>query len=268
MKMSFLAKFNKKGFSSYFLIALIIFFLDFWLIFNPLRNVFAWALRPLRGSTYYLLGQIDFEDIFLSKRLKQLKDENWELRKRMVETTGDRVRIQLLHRENERLKTLIDFFPKETSLIPAKVLGRRDNYLIINKGEEDGVIVGQTVVEGQHLVGKIVAVYDHESRVVKLGSASLDLPVLVFSDQQECFKEPLSCQKGRGIIVGETVKEILREEEVLAGDLVALLDEPTGILVGRIREVRESQDELYKQAQIEKLIDFNRLIEVFLIVEE
>lgn len=68
-------------------------------------------------------------------------------------------------------------------------------------------------------------------------------------------------------MTGGTIKEILREEEVAEGDLVVLLNDPAGILIGKVAQVWESQDKLFKQARIEKLIDLDRLTEVFLIVK-
>ena len=68
-------------------------------------------------------------------------------------------------------------------------------------------------------------------------------------------------------MTGGTIKEILREEEVAEGDLVVLLNDPTGILIGKVAQMWESQDKLFKQARIEKLIDLDRLTEVFLIVK-
>ncbi|MDD3679703.1 MAG: rod shape-determining protein MreC [Candidatus Shapirobacteria bacterium] len=264
-KVTILKSFNQKKFLGYFLIAGIIFLLDFWIIFRPLKSVFSWFFKPLRGATYQF-SQVKLEEVFYSGKLEQTREENRQLEKQIMLMTGKMAECQWFHDENQRLKNLLDFYPRENfSFISAQVIGRQDDFLIINQGKKNGVFVNQLVVEGQYLVGRVLDVYDREARVLKLGSASLELPVLIFSNQENCFSDLVKCQKGKGIITGDVIKEILREEEIGSGDLVTLLDGPPGILLGRIGRIQESQDKIFKQAQLERLIDLNNLTEVFLI---
>ncbi|MDD3531934.1 MAG: rod shape-determining protein MreC [Candidatus Shapirobacteria bacterium] len=258
--------FNKKSLSGYIFLALIIFLLDYWPLFVPLKNIFNWPFQSLRESVY-CLNNGDWQKIFSSGRTSSLEQENQKLKEERVRLIGEVALLQGLNDENQKLKSLIDFYPEDYHFLPAKVIGRSGDYLIINQGEKAGVLLGQLVVSAQHLVGRITEVYTHEARLVKLGSSLLEWPVLIFADQPDCFSNSIVCQKGRGIVSGQIIKEILREEEVAEGDLVVLLDDPAGILVGRIVQIWESQDKLFKQAKIEKLINPDRLTEVFLIVK-
>ncbi len=263
--MSFWQKIKKNNFLVYFLVALAIFLLDFWVIFQPLKNAFGWASRPFRGSAYQWSKKISLDQALFSRKIAQLDQEKEALEKEVARLTGETAKLQYLSDENKRLKSLVNFFPETIDFSPTKIIGHSGDYLIINRGKKDNVFVGQLLILDRHLVGQVVEVYKEEARVVKLGSGLLELPVLIFSDQPECFDKPLSCQKGRGIMVGQTVEEILREEDVLVGDLVVLLNGPMGILVGKVSRVKETPDEVFKQAQIEKLIEPNHLAEAFLV---
>lgn len=264
--MSVWKNFNKKSFGGYVFLALIIFLLDYWSLFAPLKNIFNWPFRSLKESVYRLNNN-GWQHFFSSGRTISLEKENRELEGELVRLTGEIALLQYLHDENQNLKNLIEFYPKDYHFLPAKIISRSGDYLIINQGERAGVLVDQLVVSNQHLVGRITEVYDYEAKLVKLGSSSLELPVLIFANRPDCFNDSLVCQRGRGIMTGGTIKEILREEEVAEGDLVVLLNDPAGILIGKVAQVWESQDKLFKQARIEKLIDLDRLTEVFLIVK-
>jgi rod shape-determining protein MreC len=265
LKVSFWQKIKKNNFLVYFLVALAIFLLDFWVVFQPLKNAFGWISRPLRGSVYQWSKQISPDQILFSRKIVQLNQEKEALEKEVAKLTGELARLQYLGDENKRLKSLINFFPEEIDFLPTKIIGHSRDYLIINRGKKDNIFVGQLLISDRHLVGQVMEVYKEEAKVIKLGSGLLELPVLIFSDRPECLDKPLSCQKGRGIMTGQTVEEILREEEVLVGDLVILLDGPMGILVGKVSRVKETLDEVFKQAQIEKLIEPNHLVEAFLV---
>lgn len=264
--MSFWESFNKKKFGKYIFLALIIFLLDYSFLLVPIKNIFNRPFQPLREAIYRLNDK-NWQNFFSSGKVNSLKRENQELKEKIADQTSEIAQLKYLADENQRLKNLLDFYPENYRFLPAKIIGRSGSDLVINQGESSGVVSGQLVVSGRYLVGQVVEVYDHEAKLAKLGSSSLELPVLIFADRPDCLKDLSSCQKGKGIMVGETIKEILREEEVLIGDLVMLLNDPNGILVGKIGQIWESQDKLFKQAQIEKLIDPDRVIEVFLIVK-
>jgi len=264
---SFWQRIKKNNFLVYFLVALIIFLLDFWVIFQPFKNAFGWMSRPFRGLVYQWGKKINPDQTPFSKKTTQLNQEKEALEKEVARLAGELAELQYLNDENERLKNLISFFPETINFLPTRIIGHSGDYLIIDRGEKDSVFVDQLLILDRHLVGQVVEVYKEEAKVIKLGSGLLELPVLIFSDQPECFNKPLSCQKGKGIMVGQTVEEILREEDVSVGDLVVLLNGPMGILVGKINQVKETPDEVFKQAQIEKLINPNRLVEAFLVFD-
>lgn len=268
MKIAIFKNFNRKYFLGYFLIAGILFLLDFGPFFTPVKNIFAQVLQPVRSVTYRI-GQFNFEQLFYSDKLKRQEKEIQDLEKQLVAAEGKIVELQQLHDENKRLKGLINStVAKDESLYrPAWIISRQGDYLIINQGEKDKVTVGQLVInQERHLVGRISKTYDQEAKILTIGSVSLELPVLIFSDwREDCFNNLTDCQRTRGIVSGKVIKDILREEKVNVGDIVTLLDGPRGILIGKITQVRESKDSIFKQAEMEELINLDRLTEVFLI---
>jgi rod shape-determining protein MreC len=258
---------KKNRYLKYFLIAVLIFFLDFSVFFKPVKNAFAWLTRPFRQETYQL-SSINLGQVFYSQKVKNLEKTNQELEDQVALLETDLAKYQQLSDENRRLKSLINNSPaQEAEFLPALVIGRQGDYLIINKGKKDGLEEDWLVITDQYLVGRVKSVFEKESKVITVGSGSLELPVIIFADSSNCLKEDESCQKGRGIIRGDLVEEILQEEDIKKGDLVALLDDNLGILIGRVDQVKENQDEIFKQAKINLAADLAILSEVFLVKE-
>jgi len=88
---------------------------------------------------------------------------------------------------------------------------------------------------------------------------------LIFKDDPNCVSQNQLCRQGKGVTHGTKVEQILREEPVAEGNLIALLDGPKGVLVGRVIKVNESSDKVFLEAKFEPLVDFNKLTAVFLV---
>jgi len=263
-----LKKFSQKRFLVYFLFAGALFLLDFGPFFLSFKNVFAKLLQPVRLEACQL-RQFTLGKVFYSSRLKDQEEKILDLEKESAVMRGRIVELQQIYDENKRLRELVGSAMTEGKIIyqPAWVIGHRGDYLMVNRGKEDGVMLEQLVINEKHyFVGRVAEVFDREAKVLVVGSASLELPVSVLSDwERDCFAGAVDCQKAKGILSGEIIKDILREGDIGAGDVVTLLDDHRGILIGEITQVKESKDNIFKQAEMKSLVDFDRLTEVFLI---
>lgn len=267
--MTVLKKFTQKRLLVYFLLAGGLFLLDFGPFFLPLKNVFTKFFQPVRIEVYQLMRQFSGPRVFYSSKLKDQEERILDLEKELALARGEIAKLEQLYDENKRLRELVSSAVTEKKITyqPAWVIGRQGDYLMINRGEKDGVTVGQMVVNEKHyFVGQVAEVFDQEAKVLVVGSASLELPVLILSAWgKDCFTGISDCQKAKGILSGGIIKDILRDGEIGAGDVVTLLDDHRGILVGEITQVQESKDSIFKQAEIKSLVDLSRLTEVFLI---
>ncbi len=225
-------------------------------------------MQPARLGAYRV-KQLAWERVFYSSKLKDQEEKTRELEKELAMMRGKMIELQQLYDENKRLRELANSAVAEGEITyqPAWVVGRQGDYLIINRGKEDGAMVEQLVVDENHyFIGRVTEVFDQEAKILIVGSASLELPVSVLSDwEEDCFTGIVDCQKAKGILSGKVIRDILREEEIGTGDAVTLLGDYRGVLIGEIAQVKESKDSIFKQAEIKSLVDFDRLTEVFLI---
>lgn len=170
-------------------------------------------------------------------------------------------KIQLLEEENASLRAQLETpLPPSWDYIPALVLGK-DRYLIVDKGEKDKVSTGMIVVYKDVVVGRVKSITPHTSFI--------ELP----TDPE--LKIPAKTNKNvRGLLTGVFGNEILftrilQKESVNSFDTVLTSGEeggmPPNLVIGKIKEVVSSDDEVYKEATVEPLLDYDRLTEVFII---
>jgi len=251
----------------FLLIALIIFALDFWIIFQPFKSGFNSLANPIK-KFFYLEKNINLEQIFSTAELRSLKKENRRLEEKIIEFKSELAANQQYHDENIRLRRLLEApLPQDLSFLPAQVITQERKKLLIDKGSKEGVFNRQLVLASNCLIGWVDKIFSHQSHIVRVGSASFDVPVLIFSNQPKCLKTPLFCLKGKGILRGYSVEEILQDEAVVAGDLITFLNNSKGILLGEIVEVNKSDNKVFQKAKIKSLVDSDRLTEVFLLRE-
>ena len=145
--------------------------------YAPLRS----ALHtPLKWSQHGWQAFADRQDEHAL--LLQQQQENQELR----------AQVQLLghfQAENRRLRMLMDSLLNVTDpvliaeLSDTAIDGYRES-VTINKGERDGVYVNQAVIDPYGLVGQVVEVFAHESRVMLITDTRSRVPVYVARTQQ------------------------------------------------------------------------------------
>lgn len=142
-----------------------------------------WILaRPLKGigeSVYFSTGSLahnSFQNIIKSNsRIKELLTAKKTVIEQDKTITRLNLKINQLEdeeNENTRLKSLLELKRRlHNRTIPAEVIGRTtDNWhkqLILNKGKEQNLMVGDSVISKQGIVGQIVEV-NKTSSIVQL----------------------------------------------------------------------------------------------------
>lgn len=225
------------------------------------------SAEPIRVAT------IDFFSLksLQNKRIKSLLDENATLKKQVSEK-------QSLTAENKALK---DQFAKGSSnsqsLLPAKVIGAPGfipgvslpEYLIIDKGEKDGVTAGAAVILENNLVGKVVGSFNNFSKVELITAKNSLFSAKVIVEGMEEIA---------GIIKGKDTEEMVLENVLLTQSLkkdgLVLTkgdkDEkgmgyPPDLVIGKIISIEKKESELFQKAEVKSLIDFANLTHVFVL---
>jgi rod shape-determining protein MreC len=231
------------------------------------------GLSPVQGF-FSKIGQKTycfFQGIFDYERVLE---ENAMLREEIA--AGDTLSYKLLElqKENHRLREMLGFKSSiEYPLLPAEVIARDPSYwfetITINKGYNDGVKKDMAVVTSQGLVGSIYYVSKNSSQVLMLTDSRRAVSALV-----QRSRDPGSI----GIIEGYPEKsEFLRmvnlppDANIQTGDVIissGLGDVfPKGLVIGHVTEVEKDQYGLLQQALVDPAVNFNRLEEVFIVID-
>jgi rod shape-determining protein MreC len=246
-------------------------FLHLFKILSPaekiFNNFFSGALSGLysTGSTVRQTFNSQTSKTDLLNKISELEAKNKNL-------IVDQVRLKSLEEENKILRQNLKFqADSEYQYIAARVISRSDQldlsaksqYLIINKGFEDGIEKGQAVISIDEssnsgvVVGKIAQVKNNTAEIFLLTNPGCQLAVSLWgSDETE------GIARGRlGLTV--EVDYIPQTEELKIGDTVTTsgLEEkiPPNLIVGKITEIIKESNELWQQALIAPLVDLDDL---------
>lgn len=207
------------------------------------------------GKQFYFIFAARFaaqENKALKTTLGQLFSENANLRKKLAETQA------LLSQEKH-----LD--PQTYNMIAARPVGL-GRYLKIDKGSDSGIKGGEAVVFEDNFVGKIIAVSPKSANVQLLTDP--DSKVAAFSQNNE--------GKAKGILTGQfgtdiLLDKILHEEKISMGDIVYSEGTegflPRGLILGKVTEVIDQQNQVFKQAKVQPIFDI-RDIELVFVIEE
>jgi len=148
-----------------------------------LRSVLALAVYPLQtlATLPAALGE-RVSGYFVSQ--SQLRDENAELRAKLLDTSQAAQRFEAAQAETGQLRRLIgaaERLPLRST--PAEILyNGRDPYsrkVIIDKGGQNGVSAGSPVVDENGVVGQVTRVHALSSEVTLLTDKEQAIPVQV-----------------------------------------------------------------------------------------
>ncbi len=246
-------------------LSLIILLLDILNFLNLPKKLIFYITNPVSfgiyntnqkiGRQFYFIFAARFaaqENKALKEQVGKLIAENAEVRKKLAETEA------LVSQEKH-----LD--PKTFNLFPARPIGL-SRYLKIDKGSSSGIQVGQAVIFEDNYLGKVKVVTNENAGVELL--IDPDSKVSAFSLNKE--------GKAKGILAGQfgtelILDKILHEEKINVGDLVYSegLEEflPRGLILGRVTQVLERENEVFKQAKVQPIFDIGDLDLVFVIIE-
>lgn len=243
-------------FIMFLLLSGIVFFFAQRGAFSGLTGFFEQATVPLQRFTFGIFnpeGKLSEEE--------KLREENRNLLVQLAKQ-------QELEKENRALHDQFEVTnPQPKELLPAKIIGRNNDQLVIDKGSKDGINKGTIVVYKDNLVGKVVKVSAHLS-VVHLATH----PAISFT--AEAVKtETLGVINGRGgtsFVFGNVVLSDKLEKDdliITRGDV----DEhgqglPPDLVVGKIISVNKQPSALFQSAEVKSLVDFSKLSTVFVLL--
>jgi rod shape-determining protein MreC len=196
----------------------------------------------------------------------KLKKNNEALSLRIMELQIDESRINELENENKLLKQELGFLDKnnQSALVPARIVDRDPitylDYLIVDKGKNENILVNMAVVSNGILIGQISEVYDTTSKVNLITSRN--------SIVQAMLQDSRSKGVLKGGISGLYLDNIVSDTEYKEGEYVVTSglggDMKEGILIGRAGKIQSFSTGIYKSISVEPLVELSNLELVFI----
>lgn len=242
-----MGKFLSKPFSS-----------AFHFVFSPLEK-YVWAKGQETGTFFFYIFQA--KDIY--QKNIQLAKENVFLKTKINDLTE-------AGEKNELLKQALDFKNKEGfELAQAQIIskGAGDDYIVIDKGEKDGISAGMPVIGASSaLMGKIKTVAGNFSQVALITAKDFSFDVELANEDPKI--ETLALAKGQGNLnlcldFVDKTKTIQVNSQVFTALLGGNF--PEHILVGVVESMQNNPAQAFQTGQIRPYFTDHLTQEVFII---
>ncbi|NLB11773.1 hypothetical protein GX830_00125 [Candidatus Dojkabacteria bacterium] len=272
---------QQRKFSSDYLILLITFVLSIlFLLLDTigslafLRRGISFVADPIDYNANSLGTEVkDFLGIFVD--LKNFKDEYNQMSIDIYEKDVENSFYTILREENDALKKQITLGDQKQEYVMAKVLGdEKSEFLRINKGEKDGIVAGDVVLLGNMYVGNVVVVDSKGSLVRTPFNRATSLEVVVVSGSIERVRTKESVDiLSKGVIKGSSggiiIENMSMNSNLTNDDIVVVNDSRVGeyLVLGRLQDISENPAATSRSGYVEPIIDYEKLITVFVRVD-
>ena len=150
---------------------------------DPIRNNVNWVLRPLEYLMLTPRNVYQASTEYFTTR-STLEQENQIFKARQAELALLANQSEFLLIENQNLRQLMDLqkqvgfktLPVEILFNPPNPISQR---VVINRGSDDGLKLGNPIANDAGILGQVVRLYDHSAEVSLLEDRDFAVPVQV-----------------------------------------------------------------------------------------
>ncbi len=227
------------------------------------------TLGPLQGFfTKVSLSSTKLKNKYIA--LLNLQEENDQLRLELAKVREQLDEYSAAYSRNRFLETALEFkqqnsFPKSM----ARVVGKDPSFwfqtLIVDRGENDGVVAGMVARTSQGVVGQVVQVSDNYSKILLANAPSSAIDAIIQNSRVR------GILKGAGE-QGYILHYVLKNAEVKVGDKIVTAGIggvfPAGITLGTISKVHAKRRGMFLDIKVEPAVDFARLEFLFINLSE
>jgi rod shape-determining protein MreC len=227
---------------------------------QPVQSVVDSAFDPVRNAAEGLTGY------------GSLKDENAALRRELDELRGRLQRRRAVGSEVGELEQLLDLPTIEDATgVAARVVsgspGNFERTVVINKGSGQGVDVGQPVVAGNGLVGKVTETTSSQAVVTLIDDPSIGVGVRLEHSNERGIAEGKSGERVMNLnflskLLGECRGTASPDTCITKGELVFTSADqtaafPPDIPVAKVESVEKPQGDLEPTVVLSPLADLD-----------
>ncbi len=234
-------------------------------LLTPLENIFATPLNAIAGAFNRVALSLSIGVGDLAE-LQTLQQRNEELEAALARFQAELVELREIDNDYQRLAELLDYTTTAVNqeFVTADVIAVDSSSTLrtitLNRGSRDRVAVGMPVITPQGLVGRITEVSANAARV------------LLITDQSSFVSSRLQSTRSEGTVQGQLSGALLMTfiplgAPVREGDIVLTSglggNFPPDLPIGQVTSI--STSELYQEAQVRSLINFDTL-EIVLVI--
>ncbi len=227
----------------------------------PLETIIAAPLNLLSGifTRVAIAFSSDISDL---SELQSLRQRNAELEEALAVLLAELPELREIASDYQRLSELLNYTrsTQDQEYVVAEVIGIDTSGFLrtvtINRGTRDGISPGMPVVTAQGLVGRILDASANAARV------------LLITDQNSVVSARLQATRAQGSVEGQPGGSLRMTfipigSEIRENDLVITSglggNFPPDIVIGQVSSIRQFEFELYREADIRSLVDFDTL---------
>lgn len=235
-----------------------------------LTPVFNLTLNPLVSFESWLsvryLSAADF--LTAPRDVTQLREQNAILESQVTQLQTQLIQMEEQLGEADICFALLDFgrTNPQYDYVTATVIGREISpflqYIIIDKGSDDGIQYGMPVVTQQGLVGTVDAVIAQASRIKLITDSTSVVNVFLQTADVEA--------QSNGSLTGDLSLDMIPlDATVAAGDVVLTSglggNYPPNIFIGQVLSVQKRDNALFQTASVQPIVDFESINAVLVI---
>lgn len=222
----------------------------------PLQKLVAAPVDAIASvwGNYVDLIDVREENDQLRERVAELEEETLQYREALV-ASGHLQRIAEMRREFE------------VPMLPGQVVGLdvtpSFRSVLVDRGQEQGVVPGNPVITEQGVVGLVTATADNASKT------------MLVLDRQSAIDGIVQRSRARGVVRGRGSEElafefVVRGGDVRVGDVVITSGLggvfPKGLRLGEVIAVPDPGGNLVQTATLRPAVDFGRLEQIFVML--
>ncbi len=237
-------------------------------VLGPVRGIAAAPLNFITGIFNRItLGVVNGADDFADA--ETLRERNADLEVALARFQAELVELREVASDYRRISALLEYTAttQQQEFIAANVIATADpnallRTIVIDKGARDGLTTGMPVVTELGMVGRIINVAANASRILLITSPS------------SAISGRLQTSRDEGSVIGQPSGDLRMtfiplDAQVQEGDIVITSglggNLPPDIVIGQVISVQQLQYELYQEAVIRSLNNFDTL-EIVLVI--
>ncbi len=230
-----------------------------------------YILNSIVAPIQYLadVPRVVFDDAYERFNVrKSYMESNHTLKREILRLKNDLLLLDQYREENQRLRKLLgsSFVRDERKVVTEVMAVDTSPYrhqVVIDKGQIDGVYVGQPVANEKGIVGQVTFVSAHNSRVLLLTDSLSAIPVQVIRNDIRVIAS------GSGDMEHINLDHIPISLDIQEGDLLVTSGlggvYPEGYPVAHVSEVDRDNAREFARIEADPVVDFERLRYLLLI---